>query len=81
MPEPKITDEKERSLILNALISHARKCKDTINLLTELNGRKSTELFGSVCGLLSVVPKPTKALLFRISGVSVLPKKSVITVK
>lgn len=32
MVELKITDDSERSLILNALISHARKCKETINL-------------------------------------------------
>lgn len=32
MPDLKITDKDERSLILNALISHAHKCKDTIKL-------------------------------------------------
>lgn len=32
MPELKITDDHERSLILSALISHAYKCRDIINL-------------------------------------------------
>jgi hypothetical protein len=35
MPELKITDEKERGLILTALISHAFKCRDTIKLHNE----------------------------------------------
>ncbi len=35
MSELKITDEKERSLILSALISHAFKCKETIKLHNE----------------------------------------------
>ncbi len=35
MAELKITDEKERALILSALISHAHKCKDTIKLHEE----------------------------------------------
>lgn len=35
MPELKITDEKERELILSALISHAHKCNDTLKLHKE----------------------------------------------
>ena len=35
MSELKITDDKERSLILSALISHASKCKETIRLHNE----------------------------------------------
>lgn len=35
MPELKITDDVERSLILSALISHAFKCKETIKLHEE----------------------------------------------
>lgn len=38
MPELKITDENERSLILSALISHAYKCKDIIKLHNETKG-------------------------------------------
>lgn len=32
MPELKITDDNERLLVLSALISHAYKCKDIMNL-------------------------------------------------
>lgn len=32
MPELKITDDHERALVLSALISHAYKCRDIINL-------------------------------------------------
>ena len=35
MSELKITDDKERSLILSALISHASKCRDTMKLHSE----------------------------------------------
>ncbi|HEY9684258.1 MAG TPA: hypothetical protein V6C86_21950 [Oculatellaceae cyanobacterium] len=35
MPELRITDEKERELILSALISHAFKCQDTLKLHNE----------------------------------------------
>ena len=38
MPELKITDEKERSLVLSALISHAFKCKETIKIHNETKG-------------------------------------------
>lgn len=35
MSELKITDDKERALILSALISHASKCRETIKLHNE----------------------------------------------
>lgn len=35
MPELKITDDSERSLVLSALISHVYKCKSIINLHNE----------------------------------------------
>jgi hypothetical protein len=35
MIELKITDDHERSLVLSALISHAYKCRDIINLHNE----------------------------------------------
>ena len=35
MTELKITDNRERELILRALISHAYKCKDTLKLHNE----------------------------------------------
>jgi hypothetical protein len=35
MPELKINDENERSLVLSALISHAHRCRDIINLHKE----------------------------------------------
>ncbi len=35
MPELKISDDKERELVLSALISHAFKCKETIKLHNE----------------------------------------------
>jgi hypothetical protein len=38
MPEIKITDNEERSLVLSALISHAFKCRDIIKLHDESKG-------------------------------------------
>ena len=35
MSEMKITNDKERMLILSALISHASKCRETIKLHSE----------------------------------------------
>lgn len=35
MPDLKITDDNERSLVLSALISHVYKCKSIINLHNE----------------------------------------------
>ena len=35
MSELRITDDKERALILSALISHASKCRETIKLHNE----------------------------------------------
>lgn len=35
MPDLRITDDNERSLILSALISHVHRCRDIINLHNE----------------------------------------------
>lgn len=75
MPDLKITDDRERELVLRALISHAFKCKDTLKLHEETKAALGDKAIDNVAAQAKIEMESALTMVAKYFGVHLANSK------